>query len=396
MKLTSIQSLRALAALLVLVYHTRAHEILAMDQNGLTELPLVNFMIDNGYSGVDLFFVISGFIMVYVTGQVLPRPMTSLAFLFARAARIYPLWWFFAGLMMAYFYVTYGVPLDPGRSLGQGDFIRENPVQHLFLSLALLPQPAIPVYGLGWTLVHEMHFYLVFALIILLPRRFLPAILTVWAIGVFAGAMAGLAAPHAIDYVSLAFHPLSLEFIGGCFAGLLVMSGRRFNPPLVLGLAAAVFIAGLIIQGEVTPFTMVWGRVLWFGLPAIAIVYALASMEANGRLKVPGWMVTLGDWSYAIYLCHILVLSVIRRVFLMLAAQLEGTPYADWFTVGAPGRIDNILFYLLCISLSILTAGLVFRLFETPVIKLTSKARRRLFRDTNAQLKPAPVKAAIW
>ena len=64
MKLQSIQILRGMAALLVVIYHIRAMEILAIGKNGLQELPLLNGFISNGYAGVDLFFVISGFIMV--------------------------------------------------------------------------------------------------------------------------------------------------------------------------------------------------------------------------------------------------------------------------------------------------------------------------------------------
>lgn len=398
LKLTSIQALRALAALLVVVYHTRSLEILAIADNGFEENPLAGLIVDNGFAGVDLFFVISGFIMVYVTGKVVPRPMTSLAFLFARAARIYPLWWFFALLMMAYFFVTLGTPWDAGaeRSLDGTSFVADNPWQHIALSLGLLPQPAWPVYGLGWTLVHEMHFYLVFALLILLPRRLLPWALLLWACGVTAGALAGLTGPYPTDYLSLAVHPLSLEFIGGCLAGLLVMSGRRFHPPLIVLLSACALVGALIAQGQETPFTLEWGRVLWFGLPSIALVYGLASLEANGDVEMPRWLVTLGDWSFSLYLGHLFVLSAVRRLFPMIGQQLEGTPYADWFLVGSPGLTDNLLYNATCVGLSLMFAGLVYYLFERPIIALSGRARRALFTDTNAQLKPAPVKPAIW
>ncbi|WP_169711670.1 acyltransferase family protein [Henriciella litoralis] len=398
MKLDSIQSLRAAAAMLVVVYHTRSLEIRTIAENGFQENPLAGLIVQNGFAGVDLFFVISGFIMVYVTGKVLPRPMTSLAFLFARAARIYPLWWLFAALMMAYFFFTLGTPWDAGvkRSLDGTSFVADNPWLHIVLSLGLLPQPAWPVFGLGWTLVHEMHFYLVFALIILLPRRFLPWVLLLWAALVIAGALAGLTGPYPTDYLSLAVHPLSLEFIGGCLAGLLVMSGRRFHPPLMVLLSACALVGALIAQGQETPFTLEWGRVFWFGLPSIALVYALASLEANGGIEMPRWLVTLGDWSFALYLSHLFVLSGVRRLFPVIGQRLDGTPYADWFILGSPGLVDNILYNVTCVSLSLLFAALVFYLFERPVIGLSSRARRALFKDTNAQLKPAPIKPAIW
>ncbi|MGB3626070.1 MAG: acyltransferase, partial [Henriciella sp.] len=389
MKLHSIQSLRALAALLVMVYHVRAIEMDAFMRAGLSDTPLVSTLIRNGFAGVDLFFVISGFIMVYVTGYVRPRAMTSLAFLFARAARIYPLWWLFAVLMTIYFFVTYGVPYDVERTVGGSALMAEHPWLHLLYSYALMPQHAVPVFGLGWTLVHEMHFYVVFAVLILFPRRFLPWLLALWAGAVTAGSLAGLSSVYPSNYIELFFHPLSMEFIAGCLAALLVSSGRRFVPWLMLSVGIVWGVMALAAQGDATAFTLGWGRVLSFGLPCALIVYAFAAWEASEEIHIPGWLVSLGDWSFSLYLCHTFVLSGLRRLFGLLAGQLQGTAYADWFLLGAPGRIDNILFYIFGISLSILLSWLTFRFFEKPAMRLTGRWRRQLFEDTNAQLKPA-------
>jgi peptidoglycan/LPS O-acetylase OafA/YrhL len=90
------------------------------------------------------------------------------------------------------------------------------------------------------------------------------------------------------------------------------------------------------------------------------------------------------------------VLSALRRIFNALAARLEGTQSADWFTLGAPGLMDNALFYLLGISLSMIAAWLTFRYFERPAMRLAGKMRRALFADTNAQLRPGPIRTAVW
>ena len=213
---------------------------------------------------------------------------------------------------------------------------------------------------------------------------------------VVAGSLYGLSAPFAGNYVQLFFHPLSVEFIAGCYAALLVTSGRRLWPWLITAAGVAIMIAGLILQGDETAFTLGWGRVLWFGIPSFLIVYGFASLEAEDRLKPPQWLVTLGDWSFAIYLAHTFVLTGLRRVFESLAVRLAGTPYADWFTIGAPGRMDNILYYVLGVTLSLILSGMVFYLFERPVMKVTGGWRRSIFKHTNAQLKPGPIKPAIW
>ena len=396
MKLNSIQALRAAAALLVMVYHVRGIEMDAFLRNGASDTPLISFLIENGYAGVDLFFVISGFIMVYVTGQARSSLATSGAFLFARAARIYPVWWLFAGIMTAYFFVTYGVPYDVGRTVGGSALMEENPILHLVYSYLLLPQHSVPVYGLGWTLVHEMHFYLVFALLMLAPRRYLPWLLGAWGALVTIGSLAGFSSAYASDYVQLFFHPLSMEFIGGAFIALLITSGRRFRPGSVFAVGMAAMLFSLIMQGEETAFTLGWGRVLWFGLPCLLIVYGYVGLEANGRLDVPGWLVTLGDWSYAIYLSHSIVLSALRRIFAKLDTMLEGTPFASVFELGAPGILDSLLFYILGITLSLVASWLTFRYFEKPAMRLAGHVRRKLFAETDAQLRPGPIRTAVW
>ena len=397
MKLHTIQALRAVAALLVLVYHTRAIEMDAIARKGLNEAPMLSTFVQNGFSGVDFFFVISGFIMIYVTGKVQPRLATAGAFLFARAARIYPLWWLFAAIMTAYFFLAYGGVPFGAETLEDGSrMMRENSALHLIYSYALLPQLTVPIHGVGWTLVHEMHFYIGFALLILLPRRFLPLGLAGWAAIILLGTLTGLQQPTATDYISLLLHPLSLEFLGGCGAALLICSGRRFKPMTVLVVGLIAFVAALYLQPYPTDFTLGWGRVLFFGIPSILIVYGAAALEAEDRVRVPRSFVVLGDWSYALYLGHTLVLSGLRRIFDALAARLQGPFLEDVFTIGAPGILDNLLFYIVGAIGSIVFAGLVFRLFEKPAMTLTGRLRRDLFEDTNAQLKPAPIKAAIW
>ena len=90
------------------------------------------------------------------------------------------------------------------------------------------------------------------------------------------------------------------------------------------------------------------------------------------------------------------MLSGLRRIFDALAARLQGTGLEGLFSLGAPGILDNLFFYVCCTVASIIFAGLVFNLFEKPAMALTGRWRRDLFEDTNAQLKPAPIKAAIW
>lgn len=97
-RLYSIQALRGVAAFLVLIFHLNA-----ILYSGNKDTNQIGAFWANGFAGVDMFFVISGFIMVYVARDIVPGFKSSVRFLFFRVARIYPLWWFFASLMMVYF-----------------------------------------------------------------------------------------------------------------------------------------------------------------------------------------------------------------------------------------------------------------------------------------------------
>jgi len=120
--------------------------------------------------------------MVYVTRETGRSFGDVRRFLSSRITRIYPLWWVCAGIIMVYFWVTYGIPAAPDRIAGP-----HEAVTYALKSLLLIPQDAPPILGLGWTLIHEMFFYLVFALILFLPKKYLLPALIAWALLTVAG-----------------------------------------------------------------------------------------------------------------------------------------------------------------------------------------------------------------
>lgn len=388
--------LRAIAALLVLLYHVELIELRMIAEAGGSERPVSAGLWTNGFAGVDMFFVISGFVMAYVSGRAQAGPATAGAFLFARVARVYPAWWLYAGLAMLAFTILTGMPWNAA-NLSDG----VSPAWHLIASFALLPQPDLPVLIVGWTLVHEMHFYLVFCLLLLMPYRFRLAALVLWAGIVIAGALAGASAPYPATYLQLATHPLSLEFLLGAAAATAAVNGVRIAPGLATLVGAVGFAAALILYQIQPGWALTWERVIWFGLPAALLVYGIASLEILGRLKAPPLMVALGDWSYALYLGHILVLSTLRHALPRLANLVEGLPgaaagWADYLRVGAPGPVDNLLFSGASIIASLIVAWATFRYFERPALHAASALRRRMFTQASARLQPVPIRAAIW
>ncbi len=346
-KLSNIQALRGIAALLVVFTHLPSMEI---KHGGDSILPA---FIRFGISGVDLFFVISGFIMVYVTWESSRSIRSSFKFLFARLTRIYPIYWLIAIL------VFIAWKLYP-------DLMSFDPrVTSLWKSFLLWPDITFPMLKVAWTLIHELYFYTVFAFILLLPRRFLMPAAFIWMAIVFGGNQAGW--NKQSPEMAIIFHPLTAEFFLGAVAGYIF---KRFGaavarPTLIAGvlmwLSALYYLSTSLAPTE---YPTDWERVLYFGLPSVFIIYGIAALEHRGMYEFPRWCSTFGDWSYSLYLSHILTLSVLG--------------YA-WRPIASAGIWDNILIIPVLVIGSIAVSGLLWYGFERPALRGFKAARERLF-----------------
>jgi len=372
-KLHSVQALRGIAALMVLFYHVGEQMIHAARLKGgggaqlVTDGWLLSGPWKQGYSGVDLFFVISGFIMVYVTYNS-GRSIKDIGrFLYKRIVRIYPLWWVFVSIFAGYFFITYGTWAAPDLKGGT-----EPDFAYFLRSLFLIPQDSKPVLRLGWSLIHEMQFYLFFALILFLPRRFMLPALAGWAAINVAGFLAGW--QHWGASFSIIFSVLSLEFIAGAFIGWCVKQQiyKFARPAFIIGAGASL--AAFIFYTDQSRTMVAWGRVAVYTLPFAALIYGASALERQNKLTCPPWLVALGDWSYSLYLSHYLVLIGLIRI------AREAKPYlpdslVETFSLGAPGVWDNLAFTLAAIILSIVTAGLSYYIIERPILRAARDKR---------------------
>ena len=375
MKLNSVQALRALAAGGVVIGHLRS-----IEGKHSSESPLLSELLVNGASGVDLFFVISGFIMVWVAGDNVQGARSAGRFLFSRATRIYPLWWLFAGAMAIYFWATYGLPWDAVNL----DKYQIDGTTHLLKSFALMPQEVFPLLGVGWTLVHEMYFYLGFALLLFLSPGWRITGLAIWGGAVIVGSVIGLSDKFAGTWLELAFFPMTFEFIMGAFVAITIKAGWSKYGWLTATLGAISFVVVFVLFDfktggilfsrftftDANAFMLGWGRTLFFGIPAAFLLHGLVSLElTKGWGKyIPRPLVWVGDWSYALYLCHVLVLSAVARLYFPIFS--------------APGQTDSIVFMGIGGLASILVAGLTYHFYEGPLLAWFRPLRNRLFKGT--------------
>lgn len=262
-KLVSIQILRGVAASGVVFHH--------FYQSG--DLPSRARL---GAAGVDLFFVISGFIMATVAGSRTPGQ-----FLIDRVRRIYPLW-FIAALPWVVF-----VHHDAGR---------------LLTTATLWPiwgQFYIPALDVGWSLCFEMLFYLVFAFGLVTSR---------WAPFVVFGAFipCGLLFENVPLWRFLG-DPLALEFLAGVTIARMPMN-ERIGIPLVL-VALLLFAVSPVSYFAITTRSVVFIRVATWGIPAALMVYGFRSAERHFDPSICWFPLLIGDASYSIYLFHKLLVG---------------------------------------------------------------------------------------
>lgn len=332
--------------------------------------PLMSPVWMMGFSGVDLFFVISGFVMVHVTGpRGRPSERISGHFLLARLTRIFPPYWLYTLLALA------GVLLIP--SLGDGR-IEAGP---LIRSVLLIPDWTQPFLPVGWTLIHELYFYIVFAAFLFAPRSVLPALLILWLSLTTTGYLGGL--NHGGPLLHLLVHPLTTEFVLGALIGLYGLRGGRIAG-LVTVTAGITLFAGAVLLLQpvgIADLPGNWMRVAVQGVPAALLLYGAVTLERSG-LTVPRALVSLGDWSYSMYLGHGLILAGGIAMWPRIVPNV--------------GAVDNLFMLTAGLTACVAAAALSYRLFERPVLNLAYRLRDRLYRDRENAGPPAGYGGRIW
>jgi peptidoglycan/LPS O-acetylase OafA/YrhL len=274
-----------------------------------------------GANGVDVFFVISGFVMMVAQQQ---NPKSPGTFLRGRVARIVPVYWVATALMIILLFAMPAQARELGLSLGRAA------TSFLFVSGPVMGRE--PLVYVGWTLEYEFAFYLLFAL------------------GIWSGRHR-----NAVVFLGLAvLAPLGglivLEFALGMICAMIC---RSF--PSGSRLACAILAAGATALAVSILWRPPLDRFLLWGVPSFLIVFGAASAPQIRR----GVSVFLGEASYSIYLVQVFTIPVIYK----LAARF------------APG-IDGDFLALLAMILTAIAGALTYMTVERPLGRLTAPRRR--------------------
>lgn len=326
--LNSVQILRALAAWIV-VFH---HYIQIFGYGKSNEVS--NIIALYGSIGVDIFFVISGFVIFTSASQ---RSLTPGEFFIQRAARIVPAYWIFTLITAATIYWAPSImPLLGVDSIS------------LLKSLFFIPTPnpsgigIYPILTVGWTLNYEVLFYAIFFLSLFLPRALLaPAIF-------FGVIISTYILPKMGGSFLFYGAPIVYEFLLGIIISIIYQLGllKRINPMAAIPLVAISIAAVALMPDTDTHDPM------RLGIPSAIIVIAIISQERYlPRLSI---LTKLGDFSYSTYLIH---------------------PIVIWYMLSAKNHFDLNLTLTLIITCSLIMvfSWWSFAFIELPISKLTKK-----------------------
>lgn len=329
----SIQFLRFLAAALVAVNH--ATWALSLEFPASKELVAAAHA---GASGVHLFFVISGFIMVYTVYRDDVATVNSMDFIKRRFIRIFPTYW----ICLALYLIDHWLRQEPAYE-----------ASHVAGALALIPNSLI--IGPSWTLSYELYFYCWFA--VLLNFRLRTALVAMVVIFTLSMAARPLFSPSAnTDVITSS---LLIEFMLGALIGFAVLSGKRLSPRLAM-LLVICGIGGLI-AGTVAASAVRLPSALTWGVPSAALIAGIVFREAAVGANSFVWRTSfLGDSSYSLYLLNVLIIHRISEA-------LARTETARQFLTGDVSVFAaSIAITLICIAVSH-----VFYLFvEKPILRL--------------------------
>ena len=295
----SIRALRGIAAIAIVFFHT--WEMLITYTEGKGFFHHFDKVWQHGAAGVDLFFIISGFIIVHSTRGKFNSLKNGRIFLQKRAIRILPLYWIYSTIFLLL--VLYPDTLK--RTLFS--------LQYTIFSFLLIPtvNPAngldLPLLPQGWTLSYELYFYLIFALLLSQKER----LLLPWITFVFVSSVCvGFFIDSENPLVTVLVNPLLLEFVMGCYLAYFIRSTSMKNR-LCYGMLFIGCVC-MVLTGIFQP--PINYRLISYGIPCFFFMAGLVYLEKNQPVRFPHILLKLGDSSYSLYLSHIFVILVISTL----------------------------------------------------------------------------------
>jgi peptidoglycan/LPS O-acetylase OafA/YrhL len=355
----NLQCCRGIAAVIVLI----AHANLIIDKNLFSGIPII------GWSGVDFFFILSGFIIYYINYKYIGTPQQLRQYFSKRLLRIFPIYWFYtAGFLILNFFIS--------KFLGKGVITWiDLDLSGLLKSFTLYPtdidsneRPIIPV---AWTLSFELIFYIIFGICIFIGNKLTKYLFAIWILFV------GLSLFNVID---VSYSPIlstlcsskNIEFIYGCGIGYLTLNNKIITKRTIAYwiLFMAIGLLFLSWANELNGYAF-YPRMdfLNFGIPYSIIIYALISLENSYSGRAKRTLIYLGNASYSIYLVHFIPITILNGLH---------KRYMD----------NGLLAFIIATVTTIALGCVCYSFIEKPLLKIINSRNK-------AKVRPATSSAAL-
>jgi peptidoglycan/LPS O-acetylase OafA/YrhL len=343
-----IQLLRGIASMLVVLLHITNNSQVETGYNWLWG----SFMF--GGSGVDIFFVLSGFIIAYANWKYIGTASYVGHFLKRRFIRVYPIYWL---VISVFLFFQLALPAFYNSHFDTGWI-------NLLKTYLLLPDH-IMLNGVSWSLTNEIFFYLVFTVAFLIPnKKYSLVLLIICFVALITASFFGGRLAGSNAFTQLFLFSMNIEFLlGVCIVVIVKSIPKRFVYPLLFT-GIIYFITAAVLNNSGIVVTSIGAqdalnRVLLFGIPSFLIILSLVKLELEKTVTVKNIFLQLGDASYSIYLIHLPIVAASFKLIAKLHIQNE------------------LLLFLL---LTLLFAGVcflgiaVYNKIEKPLIKKLNKA----------------------
>ena len=340
--INSIQFLRGFAALAVVVHHTGGYV-----KRYFEPTLLFGDYFSLGFAGVDLFFVISGFIIHFTSENYLNNPSKLKEYLKKRFVRVYPIYWVITTVLFVSSWLITIILHKNIFSIGYPNTFSAYIQTYTLFPLHFAINPVT------WTLSYELFFYLGFSFLIISKRLWvIPALIL--AVSLF---HLTVDMPDGnLSYFNFFFSGYNFEFL---FGFLIFQFYKSVKLPNLLSIFLLVLSFGIIIYfGYSVSDIDSFKRVLVFGLPSSLILIALLNLEQNEVISFPKFCLTLGDASYTLYLIHFPMMLLMNKL-----PQIMG------YTITANQEVLYSYFIIICI---IITSIFVHKWIEKPLAKRLS------------------------
>ncbi|EQB7286705.1 acyltransferase family protein [Morganella morganii] len=364
-KIESIQALRGIAAMMVVLGHMNVYLNGAYAQDNLGDL-----LFFNGAIGVDIFFIISGFIIVLATEK--KETSQTMKFIIKRVFRIYPTYliclfvfcFFASGL---FFISERDIPL----------WLNASNIISSLAFMPLNPSEAAPFYGYSlvitaWTLSYEMYFYLIFAISMMISHKYRGVISSLFIIivsiiiqyknnGVFLFNAYSVSGIESSRFMTIAENPISFDFILGIISFYIFKALKKIN----LGvLAKYLSVIGVSFGILCWASGFMFGHgITKFGIIAFLIFISVVIGEMVFKFNVNKKLIFFGDISYSVYISHVVVMFG----FSEYKKSIPFIPHDNGF----------MLFFVVLFT-SLLFSFFLYKFIEKPSINLAGSICKKL------------------